>query len=399
MSIPDSTISRSSVSKVLIDGWRGVHHSFAMVNQHQIIALMKRGDVELFHNDMPFLMPHWNTKDHTAGFSETDLNLIMSLASIDEAEVECVYRICAPMFAPTRRALKTVTFGITELGFDSGSFHNPNQDLNEMICDRNIVVTSSRWSRDRLLDYGFPEDKVRVVSCGVDLQTFFPLGKEAIQTQRKTLNIPDEMVVFLNVGVSTWNKGIDLLLRAYAKVHKSNKNTRLILKDSKALYGISVENVMRDVERDHPGLLTAEVLSSISVINTNLSQSQLQSLYSLADWYVSPYRAEGFNLPVLEAQACGTPVIASSGGATDDFCSTIGVRKIPSIFNRGVLRGTNESCWVEPDIASLETLMTQAAKEGPTGINENLIRKSAKLNAEKYTWDNSAVKLKIIMDN
>ncbi len=36
---------------------------------------------------------------------------------------------------------------------------------------------------------------------------------------------------------------------------------------------------------------------------------------------MSPYRAEGFNLPVLEAIACGTPVIVTRGGATDDFCN------------------------------------------------------------------------------
>ena len=39
----------------------------------------------------------------------------------------------------------------------------------------------------------------------------------------------------------------------------------------------------------------------------------------MADAYVTPYRAEGFNLPALEAQTCGTPVIATHGGATDDF--------------------------------------------------------------------------------
>lgn len=392
-------LSQSKSIKVLIEGWRGVHHSFAMVNQHQILALMRRDDVELYHRDMPFLMPHWNTKDHTAGFSEADYKRIMSLEAIDESKVECVYRICAPMFPPNIKSRKTITFGITELGFDIGSFQDPLQDVSKMTRGNDIVVTSSRWSRDRLLDYGFPEAKVRVVSCGVDLKTFFPLSSDYIKMQRHDLNIPPDAVVFLNVGVSTWNKGIDLLLRAYATVHKSNKNVRLILKDAKGLYGISVENVIRDVGRDHPDLLTSDVLASISVITTNLSQSQLQALYGLADWYVSPYRAEGFNLPVLEAQACGTPVITSSGGATDDFCSTIAVRKIPSVFNRGILRGTTESCWVEPDITSLESLMLQAAKEGPLSVNQDdLMNKSAELNSKKFTWDHSAIALKKLFE-
>ena len=38
-----------------------------------------------------------------------------------------------------------------------------------------------------------------------------------------------------------------------------------------------------------------------------------------ADVYVSPYHAEGFNLPVLEAVACGIPVVVSAGGSTEDF--------------------------------------------------------------------------------
>ena len=35
--------------------------------------------------------------------------------------------------------------------------------------------------------------------------------------------------------------------------------------------------------------------------------------------YVSPYRGEGFNIPVLEAASCGCPVVVTSGGATEDF--------------------------------------------------------------------------------
>jgi glycosyltransferase involved in cell wall biosynthesis len=295
------------------------------------------------------------------------------------------------MYPPNKIARRTLTFGITELGFDSSSLFNPTQVLDEITADNNIVVTSTRWSRDRLIDFGFREDKVRVVSCGVDLATFCPLSVEEMAAQRKALQIPTDAVVFLNVGVPTWNKGIDLLLRTFAQVHRRFPNARLILKDARGLYGFPVDHVLKEVERDYPGLMTAATLAAISVIPNNLSQTQLRALYGVADWYVSPYRAEGFNLPVLEAQACGTPVITSSGGATDDFCSTSAVRKIASVFKRGVLSGSRESCWVEPDFHALETLMLQAASEGPLPAKGlSILRQSANENAKLYSWDRIA---------
>jgi glycosyltransferase involved in cell wall biosynthesis len=47
----------------------------------------------------------------------------------------------------------------------------------------------------------------------------------------------------------------------------------------------------------------------------------MAELYQAADCYVSPYVAEGFGIPVLEAAACGLPVICTEGGPTDDFVS------------------------------------------------------------------------------
>ena len=47
--------------------------------------------------------------------------------------------------------------------------------------------------------------------------------------------------------------------------------------------------------------------------------STLNELYNITDCYVSPYRAEGFNLTPLEAAASGTPIIVTKGGSTDDY--------------------------------------------------------------------------------
>jgi len=382
------------MKKLLIAGWRGVHHSFAMVNQHQILSLIKCNEFKLFHHDMPLLMSHWNTKDHNPGFSDNLFKQIMSLNDIGESEADCVYRICAPMYPPSPSARKTITFGITELGYDTSNFSIPGQSLKEMTAGENIVVTSSRWSRDRMIDFGFHEEKLRVVSCGVDTEVFNPLSDIELISQRNALNIPDDTVIFVNVGVPTWNKGIDILIRTFALINQKHPNTKLFLKDARGLYGFPVDNILKEISNSNPQLITDQTRSSISIIPNNLSQNQLRSLYGMADCYISSYRAEGFNLPVLEAQACGTPVITTSGGATDDFSNTPAVQKIASTFNRGILRGSSECCWCEPYLPALEELMIQAVKIGPRRSHESdSLRQSARTNSLQYTWDEVAKSL------
>jgi hypothetical protein len=162
---------------------------------------------------------------------------------------------------------------------------------------------------------------VVVIPLGVDTATFRPVTAIERATNRANLGIADDETVFLNIGVAVWNKGIDALLRAFARLRGQGRRVRLILKDQRDVYGISVEQTIRNTGEQWPVLLRAETLAAISVIPGNLDRQQLRLLYGIADAYVSPYRAEGFNLPVLEAIACATPVIVTRGGATDDFCT------------------------------------------------------------------------------
>jgi glycosyltransferase involved in cell wall biosynthesis len=385
--------TQTRVRRILIAGWRGVSHSLAMVNQHQILALARRSDVKLFHTDMPWAMAHWNKQAHNAGFSEQDNVLIEGLQSIDEAEVDCVYRICSPLFPPNPQARKTVSFAVTELGYESGSLQNPEIPLTDFTRGENLLVTPSRWSRDRLIDFGFDEGRVRVVRHGVDLAVNRPASQEELAVQRQALGIPDDSVIFLNVGVPTWNKGIDLLVRAFATIFRDHRNIRLILKDARGLYGLPVDTVLQSVNSAYPGLLSADVLNAIHVIPVNLSQADLCRMFGFVDWYVSPYRAEGFNLPVLEAQACGTPLIVTSGGATDDFCNTDAAWKIPGTFRRGILNG-KACCWVDPEFEALEKLMRHAAAQGPRrAYGADPLRNAARQNAEQHSWDQVASEL------
>ena len=135
---------------------------------------------------------------------------------------------------------------------------------------------------------------------------------------RQALDYQNEDVVLLNVGAHFWNKGTDLLVKAFALARAKNKHLKLLLKDQTAYTGSSTRSQV--VKHLHAiGQNRPDTLDAIRVMDTQISLQQLNSLYNLANAYVTPYRAEGFNLPACEAQACGTPVIATQGGATDDF--------------------------------------------------------------------------------
>ncbi|MCW7541858.1 glycosyltransferase [Aquabacterium sp. A7-Y] len=306
---------------LLIEGWRGVNHSFALVNQCQILELHRLSGLRLFHRDLPFAMAHWNAKSHGAGFSAADSAVIDGLREPAPGErVDCVLRISSPFRAEPTSPVQTLTFMVTELGLSDKSFEPGSAHSAAFTRDANLIVTPTAWSRDRLVDYGFEAGRIRIVTHGVNTDTFHPLSVAERAGNRANLGLAEDETVFLNLGVATWNKGLDLVLMAFARLRRAGRRVRLILKDQRGLYGISVEQVLKDVCTRHPELFTADTLGAIQVVSVNLSQAELRLLYGIADCYVSAYRAEGFNLPVLEAIACGTPVVVTDGGATDDFC-------------------------------------------------------------------------------
>lgn len=107
-------------------------------------------------------------------------------------------------------------------------------------------------------------------------------------------------------------------------------------------------------------------------------------LYQVADAYVSPYRSEGFNIPVLEAAASGIPIICTSGGATEDFVTETFARKIESTRRSDTQEG-QEAVWLEPKLDHLIALMTSTIEDNSW---RSLAAKAGPLHVEaNYTWD------------
>jgi glycosyltransferase involved in cell wall biosynthesis len=299
--------------KILIRGVRNNIHSVSMVNQFLLLALQGLPDVSVRHED---LTSRWPAGD--CGFDVHDRSVIEQLQAPAEQDVFDVvlsydqHQNMDQRLVPSKRYL----FVVTEYGGFAPAALNM---LKEQVALGAHIVTPSVWSAERLAERlgDAARAHIEVISHGVSGKYYWPLGDEARMAARASLGLGAHEFVFMNLGAGTWNKGIDLVLKAFDQVIRSGRHARLILKDLRLLYGNKVDDIISSmIQRQEISAASAE---KIVFCPGQLSLSQMGTLYNLADCYVSPYRAEGFNLPVLEALACGTPAIVTRDGATHDF--------------------------------------------------------------------------------
>jgi glycosyltransferase involved in cell wall biosynthesis len=367
-----------------VQGWTGINHSYAMVNQYQLLELAKNTSINLRYLELAVHDGRWSKENIGAGFSAPEQALLANLPQRQEEAVSAIYRIHTPNTLEQSNC-KVITFLVTEFGLDEKCFVK-DVDFKSYVANGNLIATPSNWSRDRIVDYGFDADRVFVVPHGVDREKFKPFLPWERLKARTELGYSSDDVVFLNVGGPIWNKGLDLVLEAFFAVRQKHKNARLLIKDQQALYGISAVTMIQKLVADGKITLDNDDVASIRVIPKTLSIEQLRQLYGIADYYVSPYRGEGFNLPVIEAIACGTKVIVTDGGSTDDFCDDHTSIKIPStkICNT-TLYGHYIGAYLDPDRDALVQIMKNCASRVPLCTSASM--KFGRVSMlEQFTW-------------
>ena len=356
-----------------VEGWRGISHSYALVNQFQLLHWRKSNLASVKHIDMPFVMAHWSSGENSAGFHADDMDIIQNIS--EPIQPEAIYRIFAPFGLDTPVDIPTVTFAVTEFGLNDSNY---NQEMvNRYAARGGKIHTPSTWSKNRLMASGMPENIIHVIPHAADSNYFFQMDDTGIGMNREALGYQSDDVILLNVGTHHWNKGLDVLITAFAKARQLNKRLKLLLKDQRSTYLMNSESYVHQTLNDI-GINDPETIDAIRLLSGHLNLSQLNALYNVADAYVTPYRAEGFNLPALEAQTCGTPVIATAGGATDDF-----LNKYDNLFVSGKY---HENTKLKDDLtinAYMEPALPELIK-----ILENLNQKRIIVRSEKpHSWD------------
>src|SRR6185503_9965920 len=112
--------------------------------------------------------------------------------------------------------------------------------------------------------------------------------------------------------------------------------------------------------------------------------ADMAGLYQASDCYVSSYVAEGFNMPVLEAAACGVPVICTAGGPTDDFVTEEFACRIKSTLQSLDVAGQPEAKGLFPQLPHLVHLMQRMTDDG--GFRAAARDAGPRWLGERFTW-------------
>ena len=309
---------------ILVEGWRNINHSYALVNQWQIFELIKSSNI--YFQDIPFSNENWNSQRNDSGLREEVKNIINKIPPPShDIDYDIAYRISGPFnFDKKFNSEILFVFATSEYKNNLTKSDYINGDPIQLSKEKNFFIhTPSNWSKKSFLAAGFREDQIVVAPHGVDVETFNLISESEKKNIRDKYKIKSEDYVLTNIGAMTQNKGVEDLIAAYGILKKKNKNLKLILKDQSNLYDRGANNPIKNIHESKFNqkykIFNDQMYKDMIIISENLNFKEIRNIYSITDCYVSPYKAEGFNLTPLEAAACGTQIVVTDGGPTDDY--------------------------------------------------------------------------------
>jgi len=203
-----------------------------------------------------------------------------------------------------------------------------------------------------------PPEKIEVVPCACSSEMKPVTDREKLAKLREKYGLPEHFVLF--VGNFNPRKNLERLIRAFDQAKERGIPHHLVIAGeqgwkfdrAKALQGVR-----------HGG--------DVHFIGY-VPDGDMPALYSAAELFAFPTLYEGFGIPVLEAQACGTPVLASDGSS------------LPEVGGEGAV-------YVDPyDVEEICKGML-AVLENPEFAAE--LREKGRENARRFSWEASARRL------
>lgn len=240
------------------------------------------------------------------------------------------------------------------------------------IADRNVVeatgahlIAMSKFGFDRFNTAGLP---VVYVPHGIDTSVFKPLDN--IPELREACGVDDHFVVGLNqANNDAIRKGIPEQMLAFAKFSEHKDDVMMTLHTGAHQEGgQDLESVAENL-----GILDKiRIVDQYRYTSGMITQQDLNEWYNVIDVLSAATFAEGFGLPIIEAQAAGTPVITTNASSMTEV-NPHGQQVDGQPFWNGVHKGW----WVSPNVSEIADAYEQAYQDRKN-VDSKKLRRFAK---------------------
>jgi glycosyltransferase involved in cell wall biosynthesis len=231
--------------------------------------------------------------------------------------------------------------------------------------EADALIAVSQHTKEMIVErLSVAPERIVVVHHGVD-ETFCPAPAAAVTELRRKLGLVRPYILF--VGTAEPRKNLLRLIDAFALLRRDVLQEFDLVLAGKAAWGSQ-----RIRER-----IAAHALESQVFLPGHIGSADLPALYTGAAVFVLPSLAEGFGMPLLEAMACGVPVVASNTTA------------LPEVYGDAALGF---------DPTSTEAL-TNALEHvlGDTSLRADLVARGFR-RASHFSWEDSARKTRDVLE-
>jgi len=182
-----------------------------------------------------------------------------------------------------------------------------------ILRDASKVIAITKIEAEEYRSMGVSPEKIEIVPNGVDLSEFEDLPAKGEYREKRGLRNDDKVILY--IGRIHQTKGLDILARAFADLSQVLRNVRLVVAGPDDGYLPSLRKLVIDL-----GISDKVVFDGLFA-----GRDKLRA-YVDADVHVSFREREPFGLTLIEACACGTPVICSTGcGIADAIDGQVGL--------------------------------------------------------------------------
>lgn len=223
------------------------------------------------------------------------------------------------------------------------------------------IITVSEHEKHRIIErLQIPENRIHVIHNGINSRFKKIDDKYILESFTQKYNLPEQYILF--IGNNSYRKNPERVLQAFAKYCNKKKPNALAL----VTPGLS-----RNYVNEYLKIINEEGVQNHIYTPGYIDSNDLPLLYSCSKLFLFPSLSEGFGMPVLEAMACGVPVITSN------------ISSLPEIANKSAkLIDPNSTEAIEEAIEEL--------LENP-GLMADLSAKGLR-QAEKFRWNKVAEK-------